>query len=321
MRSNSPPLIASLFSFGARGAAVALVASVALLPISKASAADRPDAASAPSSGHAGTRDSESSKRGDSNKSGTSAQSTHDESTTSSVSKEVPAADVPSRAAPKPPQPEDQEPRPYVAPVELKGKERHLTLSLVAGSWWHSLNGKGASTSVGPVWGVSGRVDPYRWMGVRVTILRGNQPESPDFGGLGLPNIQVRQHDFQIIHWSIRIEPTWHVSPSFSLWAGPGLGWARAIVPESQVGNFNWISADRACVYVEAEWAVGAEYELLRDWLMLGLDLSAGALGYQHGSAHEPVQAFTPDGHLTHIGGYPNFSHKLQALFGVGVIL
>lgn len=117
------------------------------------------------------------------------------------------------------------------------------------------------------------------------------------------------------------MEPTWHVTNRFSLWAGPGLGWARAIVPEPSIGALNWVSADRSCVYVEGHWAMGAQYEVLRDWLMLGVDLSAAALGYQSGSAHEPVQAFTPDGHMRHIGGYPDFSRKLQALFGVGVIL
>jgi hypothetical protein len=230
---------------------------------------------------------------------------------------------IPIGTPPKPPKPEDQELRPYVPPRETValGKERHLTLSAVAGVWWHGVNGAGASTQASPVWGASGRVDPYRWLGVRFTVLRGNQSVTPNFGALGVPNVQIQQADFEIIHWTVRLEPTWHVTPLFALWAGPGLGWARAIAPEPKIGNLNWVTADRSCVYVDAQFAVGGEYEVVRDWVTLSLDLSASSLGYQSGSAHESIQAFTPDGHMTHVGGYPNFSHKVQGLFGVGIIL
>ena len=242
-------------------------------------------------------------------------------SDTSLTSTPVPSPSVESKPPPPAPRADEQNPRPYVAPVEPKSKERHLTLSAVAGPWWHGINGTGATTRVGPVWGMSGRVDPFRWLGVRLTVLRGNQPVSVQYGALGVPNTQVQQPTFEIVHWSIRMEPTWHVNRELALWMGPGLAWARAVVPEPTVGSLNWRSADRACVYVEAQWALGAEYEVIRDWLVLGLDLSAGALGYQSGNAHDSMQAFTPDGHMTHLGGYPNFSRKVQALFGVGVIL
>ncbi len=255
---------------------------------------------------------------GDSDESGPRKQGKSGSSVTHET---VPSGTVETREPPAPPRPDAQEPRPYVAPPEAHSKDRRLTLSMVAGPWWHGLNGNGVSTKVGPVWGVSGRVDPYRWMALRVTVLRGDQPVVPDYGAMGVPNTQIQQRDFQVIYWSIRMEPTWHVSPVFSLWAGAGLGWARAIVPEPTIGALNWRSADRASVYVEGQWAVGAQYELVRNWLEIGLDLSAGALGYQHGSAHDAIQAFTPDGHMTHVGGYPYFRHKVQALFGVGVIL
>jgi hypothetical protein len=41
----------------------------------------------------------------------------------------------------------------------------------------------------------------------------------------------------------------------------------------------------------------------------------------QQGTAHQSLQAFTPDGHMTHIGAYPDFANKMQALLSVGVIL
>ena len=307
----------SLLRFDTSVAKAALALLATLSSVSMANAAGKgAQSTSAAQTSEKNSRSSESAAP-----SHDTSQPASEDSNATSMSKENSVPAIPVGPAPKPPRPEDQEPRPYVAPPEPTGKERHLTLSVVAGTWLHTLNGKGASTSAGPVWGVSGRVDPYRWLGIRVSILRGNQPESPDYGGLGVPNTQISQPDFQIIYWSIRIEPTWHVSRNLSLWAGPGLGWARAIVPEPKVGNSNWITADRACVYVEGQWALGAEYELLRDWLMLSVDLSAGALGYQHGSAHDPIQAFTPEGHMTHVGGYPNFARKYQALFGLGVIL
>jgi len=240
----------------------------------------------------------------------------------SALTKAPPSA-IPEGTPPKPPKPEDQALRPYVPPREtvLIGKERHITLSAVAGVWLHGLNGSGASSKAGPVWGVSGRVDPYRWLGIRITVLRGNQPVTPSFGALEVPGAQIEQPDFEIIHWTFRLEPTWHVTPTLALWAGTGFGWARAIAPEPKVGNLNWVTANRACVYVDTQLALGAQYELVRDWVTVALDLSASSLGYQHGTAHEPLQAFTPEGHMTHIGGYPNFAHKVQGLFGLGIIL
>ena len=229
----------------------------------------------------------------------------------------------PPLEAPAPPAPkaDQQGPRPYVPPVELEGKEHHLTLMGVAGIWHHGFNGNTASSSVGPVWGVSGRVDPYRWLGLRISVLRGNQPVSPDAAAFAQPNAQIKQSDFQFISWTFRLEPTWHATKSLSLWAGVGIGWARAIVPALDTTSLGWVSADRACVYVEGQWALGAQYELIRDWIVLDLDLSTGDLGYQGGSAHDPVQAFTPEGHRTHLGGYPYLSRKTQGLFGIGVIL
>jgi hypothetical protein len=239
-----------------------------------------------------------------------------------SAVQEKPLAEQPRDVSPPPPPKADQqEPRPYVPPVELQGKERHVKLIAVAGPWLHGFNGKGASTSIGPVWGASVRLEPYRWLGFRLTLLRGNQPVTPDLGVWGSVDTQVHQPDFKIIHWTMRMEPTWQATKDLLLWAGVGLGWARSIVPEATIGNLGWRSAERACVYVEGQWAMGAQYELIHDWLLVDLDLSTGFLGYQSGTAHETMQAFTPEGHRTHLGGYPDFSHKLQALFGIGVIL
>jgi hypothetical protein len=165
-------------------------------------------------------------------------------------------------------------------------------------------------------------VDPYRWLGLRISVLRGDQPVSPDAAAFAQPNAQLKQPDFQLISWTFRLEPTWHATKSLLLWAGVGIGWARAIVPALDTTSLGWRSADRACVYVEGQWALGAQYELIRDWIVLDLDLSTGELGHQGGgSAHDPVQAFTPEGHRTHLGGYPYFSRKAQGLFGIGVIL
>ncbi len=240
--------------------------------------------------------------------------------TLDSLRNETVSGAPPEGPPPPEPQAEHQQPRPYVAPVELAGKERHVTLMGVAGVWRHAFDGEQASAKPGPVWGFSGRIDPYDWLGVRLSILRGNQPVTPAASAFVRPGVQIEQPHFKVIYWSIRMEPTWHVTRDFSLWAGVGLAWARALVPQPSTSDV-LRSADRACVYIEGQWALGAQYELVRDWIMLDLDLSTGALGYQKGSAHDPLQAFTSDGHRTHIGGYPYFSRKLQALFGVGVIL
>lgn len=227
------------------------------------------------------------------------------------------------KEAPPPPEPsaDEQYPRPYVAPPAPPGKERHVALMGVVGLWRHGFDSDSMSSKVGPVWGFAGRVEPYSWLGLRLHILRGNQPATPDAAALGVPQVTLTQSHYEITYWSFRMEPTWRVTSALALWAGVGFGWGRAIVPEVGTGAAAWRSADRACVFLEGQWATGAILEVIPNWLVLDLDLSTGALGYQDGSAHESIQAFTPEGHRTHLPGYPNFSRKVQALFGIGVIL
>lgn len=146
---------------------------------------------------HGGKQADDADEGDDSDVPSASTQGGHNVTDSSLHTTEVEPAQIPVRPPPKPPRPEDQGPPPYVAPVELKTKDRHLVLSVVAGPWWHGLNGQGVSTRVGPVWGVSGRVNPYRWLGIRVSILRGNQPESPDYGALGVSNTQINQPHFK----------------------------------------------------------------------------------------------------------------------------
>jgi hypothetical protein len=203
----------------------------------------------------------------------------------------------------------------------LERPERHLVLMPVVGLWQHRFNSSRVTAKVGPVWGLHARIEPWSWMSFRAGVLRGNQPVRIKDGALAAAGTDVYQPPLEILRLEARAEPMVAVGAGVSLYGGVGIGWGRSVVPEPTTKHPDLVSLGRAQVYLDYLLSLGVTYEPIVDWLVVGLDLSAGLLGSQSGSSLTSVQAFSPEGHRTNIGGLPKFSQTYSALLGVGIVL
>jgi opacity protein-like surface antigen len=140
-----------------------------------------------------------------------------------------------------------------------------------------------------------------------------------DPGALGA-GYSTYQPTLAMTRLELRAEPSLQLSPTLSTYLGFGLSWGRFIAPEAE-STPRLYSLDRSAVHLGYEGAVGVAYEPFADLLVFDLSLTGSLLDAQTGSAYEPVQAFTTDGHRTTLVGLSQFSGAVRALFGIGVIL
>ncbi len=200
-------------------------------------------------------------------------------------------------------------------------KVRHVALLPTVGVWRHGFRGKEVEAELGPVWGMFARVEPWRFLNVRVGVMRGNQPVRVTAGALGAPELGVDQPPLQILRFVARVEPTLSLAPALDAYLGVGLGWSRSVAPELETTGPRLESAPRTSVALVPELTLGMAYEPIVDWLLITAELGGSWLVSQSGSALGPIQAFSPDGHRTELGGLPRFAECLEVLVGVGLVL
>lgn len=202
---------------------------------------------------------------------------------------------------------------------ELSQPDRHVILMPVVGIWSHPFELDGWTGKSGPVWGLDVKVEPYRWLGVRASFLRGNQPvgiepdASQETRYAYQPNLATTQLE-------LRVEPMLSLTRNLSGYAGLGLFWARCVAPEPTTIPATR-TLDRSAVHVGYEGAFGIAYEPFADRIVLDLSIAGALLTKQTGSAYDEVQAFSASGHRSTLGGLPHFSSAARAMFGIGFVL
>jgi hypothetical protein len=197
--------------------------------------------------------------------------------------------------------------------------ERHVILMPVVGVWNHPFEQGGWTATPSPVWGLDVKIEPFSWLGVRASALRGNQ--RLEIGkGLWAQTADAYQPTLEITQLQLRAEPTLRWTRSLSSYVGLAIGWGRFIAPES-VTSPRLHTYNRTAVYVVYEGAIGIAWEPRVDWLVLDLSIGASLLSNQSGSAHNDVQAFTDAGQRTTMSGLSKSSAAYRAMFGIGFIL
>lgn len=204
-------------------------------------------------------------------------------------------------------------------PIQFSQPERHVILMPVVGIWNFPFEQSGWTAKPGPVWGLNIKVEPFRWLGVRASFLRGNQPVDVSTATLR-PGYSSHQPTLAITRLELRAEPTLELTRTLSTYLGLGLSWGRFIAPEIE-STPRLYSLERTAVHIGYEGAWGIAYEPRADWVVLDFSLVGSLLRDQTGSAYEGVQAFTSDGHRTTLGGLSHFSGAVRAMFGIGLIL
>lgn len=182
--------------------------------------------------------------------------------------------------------------------------------------------GTDVSYGTGILWGGHVRLPLASWLGFRATAANSQHRVTLRRGALGLANTEVHQPDLSTLVVSARLEPTWQVSRSVSLWAGPEIGWTRTSADEPTTrGDLVVRTAARHAVGIELGGSGGALFEVVPNWILMGMSVGTFFVMDQGGSLYDRVQGFDQDGHMLHVGPYPKFAGSFRTLVGIGVLL
>lgn len=203
--------------------------------------------------------------------------------------------------------------------AQLSRPERHVIVMPVVGIWSHPFEQEGWTGKPGPVWGLDVKVEPYRWLGVRASFLRGNQPVGID-SATSEQSRFVYQPNLTTTQLELRAEPTLRFTSNLAGYAGVGMFWGRFVAPEPETVPV-LRTLDRSAVHVGYEGALGIAYEPWINRVVLDLSMAAALLTKQTGSAYDEVQGFSPAGHRSMLGGLPHFSSAVRMMFGIGFVL
>lgn len=202
-------------------------------------------------------------------------------------------------------------------PAELS--ERHVVLMPTVGVWNHPFEQSGWTAKPGPIGGLDVKIEPYRWLAVRASMLRGAQPVEISAGQMS-SDAAVYQPTLKITQLQLRVEPTLRLLTNLQGYVGLGIGWGRMIVPEA-VATPHRHNYERSAVHLGYEGAIGIAYEPRADRIVLDISIAGSLLSSQTGTAYDSAQAFTDAGHRTTIGGLSYFSGAYRAMFGIGFVL
>jgi hypothetical protein len=199
---------------------------------------------------------------------------------------------------------------------------RRVELGLDSGLARRPAQGEDATYGTGVLWGGHVRLPLASWLGFRATAAQSAHSVTFRNGALGLASTQLSQPDLVTLLVSARFEPTWKLSHLVSLWAGPEISWIRSTASEPTTrGRLVVRTADRRSVGIELGGSLGAVFEVIPNWMVLGTSVGAFSVLDQGGSLYDRVQGFDQNGHMLELGPYPKFAGSFRSMAGFGVLL
>lgn len=246
--------------------------------------------------------------------------------------------------APAAAQPEASPPASPPAPPAEEAIVRHrkLVLGVDEGVVWRpAKDAVGVTYAAGLAWGVSGRIEPAPWLGVRLLTRYTRQRVTLETGALGtdetLRGVDLDHPPLDSWLLGARVEPTWVVAPGLRLWAGVGAGWTT-LQTDAPIGSLPRAVCAQNCAVrtgrrtgtlVEIQGALGLGYDLIRERLLAGFTLTGATFTDQsgtlftekhHGNRDDELQAFAA-GRMYRLAPLPPFSGELGALVTLGLVL
>jgi hypothetical protein len=185
-----------------------------------------------------------------------------------------------------------------------------------------------ANITYGPAvaWGVYMRPEITSWLGVRMYYREEYIPVTIEPGGFDTQttkfgNTTFDQPSLHLRSLGMRVEPQWVATPRLRIMAILGVGWLRyQALPATSTGDFNVQTAKRSAVELDYLIGVGASFDVVPDWVIVGASFDYGFPKDTTGNAHSEVQAFS-GGKKYSMGPLPNFEGLSELLFSVGVLL
>jgi hypothetical protein len=184
-------------------------------------------------------------------------------------------------------------------------------------------NSSNVTFGIGRTIGVHVRVEPWKWLGVRVMARWESLSVNFSEGALGLPpGTTYDEPDLDRVYLGISAEPTWYPIPALGLWAGAGLGWGRTTAQVLHASGTETAELPiRSAVFVEFPLSVGARYEVVKNWVVLNLSGHIGFLTGQSGALENPYATPGTVQRVVTVQGFPELGTSFGFLAGVGCLL
>jgi hypothetical protein len=128
------------------------------------------------------------------------------------------------------------------------------------------------------------------------------------------------QPDLTIVNLGARLEPTWTIHPRFRLRAVVGWSWLRMRAAAPKAEGFEIKKTFRAAVQTEITLGGGLSFDVVQDWLDVGVDIAHGFPNSRGGDAYEDQQVIV-DGQIRHIAPLPRLERATDIIFHAGLIL
>lgn len=222
--------------------------------------------------------------------------------------------------------PGSQQPTPVLLNDAPRRPERLVEVGPFLGVTLRPADRSGVSYDPALTWGVYARPEITSWLGVRLYYRQESIPVSVSRGGLELTDwplgdTDIEQPNLRLRSFGARAEPTWVVTPRLRLMGIVGIAWLRFVAPApTSRGDLHIQTASRSAVTLNPTFGLGASFDILPDWLVLGASVTYGLATNRTGNAYESVQAFA-DGSRLYLAPLPRFRNVSDVLFFLGIVL
>lgn len=166
-----------------------------------------------------------------------------------------------------------------------------------------------------------GYVSP--WLSFSLYYVRASHEVSLPPGAAGMDYEQIDMDTVLSYSLGARVEPTYRVSDTFRAWLSLGVGWGRMSLDKVTVQeqDRSYTVRDRAGVFVEVPFGIGASYEIVPRWLAIQAEADVAHLSKQSGKLFDPTPFVDNKGSRDAVGPMPTQTISSSFLLGVSLIL
>lgn len=186
-----------------------------------------------------------------------------------------------------------------------------------------AVNPDGIAYEPGFALSVQGRAYAAKWLSLSLVYVRSYHGIAAPQGAAGIDYDERDLPTLFAFSLGARAEPTYRVSDQFRAWLSVGVGWGRLTLDDMYVrkGTREYTVRDRAGVFMEVPFGLGACFEFLPGWAAVSAEASLAPIYKQSGDLFDPVTFVDNEGHLDSVGNFPTQTLTSTFLIGLAVVL
>lgn len=196
----------------------------------------------------------------------------------------------------------------------------HLELGADLGFVYRPKEAGAVHEQPGVAYGAHLQILAAPWLRITPYYLFARQSISFDRGALGTPPTTSLHTDDALTSYvlGLRVQPTYSPLSRLHLWLSAGAGWGTTSVPAIRAGAPRATElAPRDGVWMEIPFGVGGVFDLIPQWMGVGLDAVWGPTFAETGSAFDTVQSVDASGAVVHASAMPRWSSSLTVVAGL----